>query len=359
MQFEELPNIKKPEKIILKDFNGDTRVPYERIKAYDDKEFELFIREWVTTFYDKFEVRGFGGAGDKGRDVIAKDRDGNLFYYQCKHYDHPLMPSDIIVEFGKLAYYTYTKAIGMPKEYYILAPHDIGPKLNDLLSNYTRINQKLITEWDTKCKNSIQATPVNLSEDLREYIEKFDFSIIKTKTMLEVVSEHKKTAFYAFRFGGGLTVKRDTNYSVPKAIDPNEKNYITKFLEAVSEKENVKITTVDQLKDLFPRHMEALKIQRERFFSAENLKLFAEKHLLSEEYYFDLCDDIFNGVFDFLLMNYENGYERMLAVLGQAANIDLQQNLLVKYDLVKTRDRQGICHQLANDRDDFVWVQKT
>ena len=359
MQFEELPNIKKPEKIILKDFNGDTRVPYERIKAYDDKEFELFIREWVTTLYDKYEVRGFGGAGDKGRDVIAKDGEGTLFYYQCKHYDHPLRPSDVIVEFGKLVYYTYTKEIGLPKEYYLLAPHDIGSKLNNLLLDHKKINQKLIAEWDAKCKNSIQATPIDLSKDLREYIEKFDFGIIKTKTMLEVVSEHQKTAFYAFRFGGGLTVKRDTNYSVPKAIDQNEKNYITKFLEAVSEKEKVIITNVDQLKDRFPRYMEALKIQRERFFSAENLKLFSEKQLLSEEYYLDLCDDIFNGVVDFLLMNYDNGYDRMLAVLGQAANIDLQQNLLVKYDLVKIRDRQGICHQLANDREDFVWVQKT
>ena len=33
------------DKITIKDVEGDIRVPYERVKAYDDKEFELFIPE--------------------------------------------------------------------------------------------------------------------------------------------------------------------------------------------------------------------------------------------------------------------------------------------------------------------------
>ena len=149
MKFEELSQIAKPEKITIKNVDGDTRVPYERIKAYDDKEFELFIREWVTSLNDRFEVKGFGGAGDKGRDVVARDINGGIYYYQCKHYDHALRPSDMMIEFGKLIYYTYTGEIDVPQKYFIVAPHDVGPTLNDLIFNPTKINKQLIKEWYT------------------------------------------------------------------------------------------------------------------------------------------------------------------------------------------------------------------
>ena len=78
MNIECLAPFPAPEKVTIKDVEGDTRVPYERVKSYDDKEFELFIREWVVSLKNKYQVRGFGGAGDKGRDVVAKD--GNNHY---------------------------------------------------------------------------------------------------------------------------------------------------------------------------------------------------------------------------------------------------------------------------------------
>lgn len=129
MSFESLPAFPVPEKISIKKVEGDTRVPYERVKSYDDKEFELFIREWVVSLKNRYQIRGFGGAGDKGRDVVAKDEENHYSYYQCKHYDHPLTPSDMLPEFGKLVYYTYSGEIPLPHEYYILAPMDIGANL--------------------------------------------------------------------------------------------------------------------------------------------------------------------------------------------------------------------------------------
>lgn len=89
MSFESLTPFSAPEKVSIKDVDGDTRVPYERVKSYDDKEFELFIREWVVSLKNRYQIRGFGGAGDKGRDVVAKDENNHYSYYQCKHYDHP------------------------------------------------------------------------------------------------------------------------------------------------------------------------------------------------------------------------------------------------------------------------------
>ena len=111
MSFNNLVPFPAPKKITVKEVAGETRVPYERVKAYDDKEFELFIREWAVSRNAECQIRGFGGAGDKGRDVVEKGPDGCYRYYQCNHYDHPLTPSDMIPEFGKLVYYTYTKQI--------------------------------------------------------------------------------------------------------------------------------------------------------------------------------------------------------------------------------------------------------
>lgn len=66
MSFENLVPFPAPEKISIKKVDGDTRVPYERIKSYDDKEFELFIREWVVALKIdiKFEVLVVRGIRD-------------------------------------------------------------------------------------------------------------------------------------------------------------------------------------------------------------------------------------------------------------------------------------------------------
>lgn len=358
MSFNNLMPYPAPQKITIKDVNGDIRVPYERVKAYDDKEFELFIREWATSLSGKYQIRGFGGAGDKGRDVVAQDVQGKYYYFQCKHYDHPLMPSDMLPEFGKLVHYTYTKEIPLPIEYYILAPQDIGASLNDLIDNPQKLKSTLLSGWDKNCKNKIKKEPVPMTPALETYINSFDFSIVKTKSMLEVIEEHRTTAFYAFRFGGGLTIKRDRRIQVPAIAEKYEAIYIQKILQAISEKEGFLVSSLDELCKQFPAYANAIRVHRERFYSAENLKLFASRYLLSDDYFKELSDDVYYGIFDYLEMAYANGYERLNAVMAEVAKIDLSHNLLAKYDLIHPQDRQGICHQIANERDDFIWTKR-
>lgn len=356
MSFDNLSLFPAPEKISIKKTDGDIRVPYERVKSYDDKEFELFIREWVVSLKDRYQVRGFGGAGDKGRDVVARDRNNHYFYYQCKHYNHSLNISDMLPEFGKLAYYTYTEEIPCPEEYYILAPMDIGAQLNDLINTPSEVNSTLIEKWDSSCRNKITSKQIDLTPELKAYIKNFNFGIIRTKTMLEVIEEHRSTAFYAFRFGGGLTVTRDRSISVPNIISKYETVYIQKYLAAISEREKYTISTVAELEQKFPKYIQGLKVQRERFYSAENLKAFASKYLLTDDYFSDLVNDIYYGIYDLLGKIYTDGFERLNDVMSQVVRIDLQHNLLSKYDLVHPQDRQGICHQLANERSDIVWA---
>ncbi len=83
--------------------------PEDRIKLFSNQQWELFVQEWVDSLEDKYDlVERCGGAGDMGRDVIARVKSVNGAWdnYQCKHYKESLKPSDIWIELGKLAYYT-------------------------------------------------------------------------------------------------------------------------------------------------------------------------------------------------------------------------------------------------------------
>ena len=153
-----------------------------------------------------------------------------------------------------------------------------------------------------------------------------------------------------------MTVTRDRRISVPDIISKYETVYIQKYLAAISEREKHTISTVEELEQKFPKYIQGLKVQRERFYSAENLKAFASKYLLTDDYFNDLVNDIYYGIYDVLGKIYTDGFERLNDVMSQVVRIDLQHNLLSKYDLVHPQDRQGICHQLANERSDIVWA---
>ena len=63
--------------------------------------------KWTDGFDTAYQhVIKLGGPGDKGRDVAGyvgdPQTDCEWHSYQCKHYDHALMPSDVYTELGKL-----------------------------------------------------------------------------------------------------------------------------------------------------------------------------------------------------------------------------------------------------------------
>ncbi len=149
----------------------------------DEDSFEQFTLEWLygckKSKYSS--ISRIGGAGDKGRDVVAYHNDGSVDYYQCKHYNVALMPTNYYLELGKLCYYTYKKEIPVPKEYFIIASNDVGTSLQDLIDNPSTLITKLIENWDTYCKTKITKTvEIPLDAPFLDYINSFDFTIIKT-----------------------------------------------------------------------------------------------------------------------------------------------------------------------------------
>ncbi|ELY3221522.1 TPA: ABC-three component system protein, partial [Salmonella enterica subsp. enterica serovar Agona] len=92
--------------------------------------------------------------------------------------------------------------------------------------------------------------------------------------------------------------------------------------------------------------------QRERFYHAESLKNFARDTVPAGT--FDaLQDEIYHGVIDVCEDYHLSGFARMKETMKHATTIAVTSNPLVTS--IKTQDRQGICHQLAND-DRLIWV---
>jgi hypothetical protein len=92
--------------------------------------------------------------------------------------------------------------------------------------------------------------------------------------------------------------------------------------------------------------------QRERFYHAEALRNFA-RDTVPEGTFESLQDEIYHGVVDTCDGTHANGFDRMRATITQAAQIAVTSNPLAP--ATKAQDRQGICHQLANE-DRLTWV---
>jgi hypothetical protein len=340
--------------------------PIDRLKIISPSEFEELIEEWIygylRTKYEK--VARVAGAGDKGRDVIAFEKyskDGNDVWdnYQCKHYNEPLKPSEIWVEFGKLCYYTYIGAYNIPRRYYLVSPHGVGGKLYDFIMKPESLKSELIKEWDKYCLKKITKThEVQLTGDFKKYVENFDFSIVDVINPVELIEQYQQTPYFPFRFGGGLKKMPERPREAPKEIKQEEVIYVRKLFEAYSSHKKQKITSLDDLK-AYKILLKHFNRQRIYFYQAESLKVFERDSLPNGVNAFDeLKDEIYHGIIDTVYSDYKDGFERVKATTQQARNLVISgENIFSSF--ITGNDKCGICHHLANEEDleeEITWV---
>jgi hypothetical protein len=164
-----------------------------RVTTFSPAEWESFTEEWATSLKNSYaRVSRYGGSGDQGVDVAGfvsdKGWEGGWENYQCKHYDHPLNPSDIWVEIGKIIYYSYKQAYPRPLKYYFIASRDIGTKLGKMIGNPDKLKEEARRNWEKYCQNQITETfSIPLDGDLLVWVEDFDFSIFSTKSVIDLV----------------------------------------------------------------------------------------------------------------------------------------------------------------------------
>ena len=333
--------------------SGPSIPPIERIKLFSPSQWEAVVDEWASSLSEYKLVERVGGAGDMGCDVIATvdpaNPDSDWDNYQCKHYDHPLAPSDIWVELGKLCYYTHIGVYSVPRAYRFVAPQGIGTKLLNLLKRPEKLREGLIDSWSSKCAPKITSTKsVPLEGALLAHVRSFDFSRIGHVPTLRLIEQHQKTPYFAVRFGLGLP-PRPASPTPPPQIAEGETRYIAQLLDAYGDNKKTAYPSPDAL---IPAHKQHLRRARESFYCAEALRSFS-RDTLPDGAFENLQNQILDGVIDTAEADHDCGLTRVNATTAQATNLNLTSSALL--GRVEPSDRKGVVHQLAND-DRLTWV---
>ena len=114
--------------------SGPSIPPIERIKLFSDGEWEsvrrrVDVEPYILQAGGNALVAPATWAATSSRPSIRLIQNGPWDNFQCKHYDHPLAPSDIWLELGKLCYFTHLGEYSIPRQYYFVAPRGVGTKL--------------------------------------------------------------------------------------------------------------------------------------------------------------------------------------------------------------------------------------
>lgn len=338
---------------------GPTLEPEEYISLYDGDKFEQFIKEWVDRYLGHKYVRvlPYGSSNDKGRDIVAYKTDqgerGPWVNYQCKAYDSPLAPTEFLTELGKLCYYTFIKDYSVPDEYWIVASKGVGPGLADLIANPDRLRNRLIKDWDRYCKPKISSTPVPLSNDLKQYIEAFNFGIINHISPGDIVEQHKGHPHHYLRFGR-LKLKRPTpeELTPPDEIAVSETVYVRQLFEVYSEFTKTELSTKN---DLVPHTKLGSHFDRSRveFYTAETLRRSARDVSADGCDFDEAKHEIHIAIADIIDDEHPNGFTRLKRTTEYAGALPMLSHVLSEQ--LNSTHKRGICHQLANE-EKIKWV---
>lgn len=333
--------------------------PVKRLGIFGEDEFEVFTLQWVEGFLSKkyYQVQWRGGAGDKGRDILAWIDPPDVAprkwdNYQCKHYKNALMPSDFWLELGKLCHYTFNNDFTVPQKYYIVTPHGTGTSLQDSIDNPNKLRKGLIENWVGYCEEKITSRgKIVLTPEFKNYIETFDFSIVTALLPHELINQHSQTKYHAYVFGAQLK-RRPTPPKPPDIIAGNEVTYVQHIYDAFSEHVKSPIHGRESFSDR-EYLLKTFDCAREGFYSAESLKEFARDNLPDNLYFSDLMAQFLFGLQGVVYGPFSDGYHRIVAAHNLAQTIQVDSNAL--RDVIRSSDRVGLCHQLANENK-LKWV---
>ncbi|GAB2824283.1 hypothetical protein GCM10027176_30990 [Actinoallomurus bryophytorum] len=355
--FEPLPDAAVPPVVLLSPpmkFARPLR-PKQRLQHFSPDEWEEFIYEWARALGEPYvDVARFGGANDRGADVAAffteQGAEGLWDCYQCKHYEKALTAADAYPEMLKIFVAVVLKHYVMPRRYVFVAPKT-GTGLTKLLAQPSKLKTQFFATWHkagSKLTSGIDATVLTKAEQLAQ---ETDFSCFKAGNLDDILEIHATTRHHAFRFGTELP-DRPAAPTPPEETTPSETQYVRKLLDVYVEKYGMR--TWPDVK----RHHKAgdhFQRQREAFYAAESLRVFARDHV-PDGTYEKLEKEIFDGVVEVEQDDFGTGYARLNSVLKAATHMQLQQaNILTNF--VDTNDRKGLCHQLANDGH-LTWCQE-
>ena len=338
--------------------SGPTLDPLRILRVFSEDQYENMIGDWQRSYLERkySRVENIGGPTDKGRDVICTDCHDSTYFYQCKHYDRKLTKSDIFPEIAKCCYYSFIKKYSVPKKYYFVSPQGVTPDVRDLFTSPERLKQEIIGQWSKKCQSKITSGEVKLEGDFLAYVTGFDFSIFNYISPEEFLADFKCTPYYTKWFGK-INKPRKLISAAPEEICCNELTYIRKILDAYSEYLGKNIENEKKLKEIDPVLWKDFNRQRLYFYSAEYLAAYSREIYAPEFKWFDqLKEEFYHGIIDEIQQDAENGFERLRKILSLAVSINTCSGNPLTSE-AKTLDKKGICHHVANEREEIRWTK--
>ena len=322
------------------------------VRAYDSTEWEVFISEWQKGLHQYAAVKRMGGAGDHGRDVIgltdAAGCQGVWDNYQCKHYEGLLSTPIACEDAGKIIFHAFRGVFVPPRRCTFVAPRGPKTELRDMLLNPAKFKDEVLSTWDVRVAGRVVAGEKHaLTGPLAAYVAGYDFSSFSYATLDEILDDHRKTAYWASRFGGQLPPA--PKGLAPEKIADTESVYVGKLLAVYAETTGSDIDCVERLEP----HTELaddLQKQRIRFYDAEAF-IAHYRDQTEPGTVEDFAEQIFDSI-EPTLSSSGLAQQRLAHALTAAAQ---SSPASVVTSGAKVRVKQGVCHQLANTDNRVCW----
>lgn len=330
--------------------------PKKLVPFYDPDEFEEFVKEWIPALKVKYVlVERHGGSGDHGIDVagyLSPQRlEGEWHNYQCKRYNSAVTWSIAAQEMRKMFAAAAAGHFTVPTRYVFVAPI-IARSLQRQLAKPNDSREKFLKEFAIT-KDKLVAS---LSDEQRQIVLDIagvtDFSIFECVDLDEMLELHKTTSHWVSRFPHAPLSQGPENIIPPQEHSPAETRYIQQLLEVYQERFPDLINSLAQIPEVAPAAAH-LKRQREAFYAAESLRVFA-RDATTPGHFEKIIEDVYDIVIEVAECHYVNGWERHAAVTSAAGGVNLTPTILTPF--VQPNARKGVCHHLANENR-LIWCK--
>ncbi|MFF1932014.1 ABC-three component system protein [Streptomyces sp. NPDC058228] len=335
-----------------------TLTPKQYLVHHSADQWEEFVYEWVMALKEAgyVDVVGMGGSNDRGADIAAfltaRKTDGPWHCYQCKHYDKALGPATAYPEILKIhSAVAEQQYMELPERYVFVAPK-IGGTLTQLLAKPSELKLTFFAWTEKNTVKLLEEYGEGALQRALDRARQTDFSCFEAGNLDKILEQHATTPHHVRRFGAPLP-DRPAREPAPPEHAAGETRYIQQLLDVYSEKWGYSSGSPDGAR-AHPKAVRNLQRQREAFYCAEQLRVFARDSVPTGTFE-SLQDDVHSGVVEVEERDFDTGYERLHAVLDAARDMQLGANVLLP--VVKPDDRKGICHQLANENR-LTWVQE-
>jgi len=350
--------VKKPKSNALVVKNG-ALPPAAQVMHFSDEQWENFIElsclNHEVNGQKYFQVKRLGNAGDAGRDVEARFQaelvESKWDLYQAKHYENRLAPSTAFPELVKSFCHLVAKTYPCPRKYFFCSPKNCGPDLHDLIANPSLFKTTFISAWASGT-NGLSKLGALLTDDVRQYVEKFDFSKIEEFLVRDLIELHSKNTQAHYELFG-IETERGDDPEIPDLPSNDEVIYITELLSVYTEhfKSTVDLNNISAL-EVYVEHLSAA---RANFYCAEGLKRFS-RDLYTEDEFSNLLIMVLKGIRPLVLSpKLQDGFDRFDAAMQAVLSININDSKLSSR--VRGGDLPGTCHHLVNDKK-LQWIKK-